>query len=283
MTIGDELTAENLMCSDLLQMGLRLKKITTIEALMRKKLLILVLVVSALAVMVTSPRGLEARMQFTANRACCDLSLPQVLSLTFKQTLGGPSYPSEIGQDKWVIFKMFPTVTDGFFLDVGSGHGTIGSNTRALEELGWTGICVDPFPTHMEGRTCRMEKAVVSSSAGQVVKFHTHPGLGGIANTLGKWKDEAAKSPAVELTTTTLGELLDRAHAPSYIHFLSLDIEGAELEALKGVPFEKYRFGAMAIEHNDEEPKRSDLLKFLEARGYRRVHSFKQDDFYGPR
>ena len=42
-------------------------------------------------------------------------------------------------------------------------------------------------------------------------------------------------------------------------------------------------FGAMAIEHNDEEPKRSDLLKFLEGKGYVRVHSYRQDDFFAPR
>ncbi len=250
---------------------------------MRKSFLIAVFVVAALVVMSISPRGVEARREYAANRACCDLSIVQALSLSFHQTLGGPSYPSEIGQDKWVIFKMFPGETSGYFLDVGSGHGTIGSNTKALEELGWKGICVDPFPTHMEGRTCLMEKAVVSSAAGQVVKFHTHSGLGGIADTLGKWKEEAARSPAVELTTTTIGELLARTEAPPYIHFLSLDIEGAELEALKGVPFDRYRFGAMAIEHNEEEPKRSDLRKFLEEKGYRRVHSFKQDDFYAPR
>ena len=267
----------------LLQMGLWRMKITTIEALMRKSFLIPVCIAIALLVMAISPRGAEARRQFAVNRACCDLSILQALNLTFQETLGGPSYPSEIGQDKWVIFKMFPGVRNGVFLDVGSGHGTIGSNTKALEELGWTGICVDPFPTHMEGRTCGVEEAVVSSVAGQVVKFHTHAGLGGIADTLGKWKDEAEKSPAVELTTTTLGELLDRRRAPSYIHFLSLDIEGAELEALKGVPFDRYRFGAMAIEHNEEEPKRSDLLKFLEGKGYVRVHTYRQDDFFAPR
>lgn len=250
---------------------------------MRKSFLILLFVAAAVIAIAISPRGAEARKQFAANRECCDLSAAQALSLTLQQTLGAPSYPSEIGQDKWVIFKMFPGVTNGFFLDVGSGHGTIGSNTKALEELGWTGVCVDPFPTHMEGRTCLMEKAVVSSAAGQVVRFHTHSGLGGIADTLGKWKEEAARSPAVELTTTTLGELLERTKAPAYIHFLSLDIEGAELEALKGVPFEKYRFGSMAIEHNEEEPKRSDLIKFLEEKGYKRVHTFKQDDFFAPR
>ena len=249
---------------------------------MIKRLVIVVLVVAAVFVMARSPRGLEARKQFALNRECCDFNLAQALRMTAREAIGGVTYPSEIGQDKWVIGRMFPGVTNGFFLDVGSGHGTIGSNTKALEELGWTGICVDPFPVHMEGRTCRMEKVVVSSVAGQTVKFHTHAGLGGIADTLGKWKEEASKSPVVEFTTTTLGDVLRRAQAPPFIHFMSIDIEGAELEALKGIPWDAYRFGSMAIEHNDEEPKRSDIVAFLAAHGYQRVHSFKQDDFFAP-
>ena len=250
---------------------------------MIKRLVVAMLVLAAVFVAARSPRGIEARKQFAVNRACCDFSLLQTLRMTAREAIGGVTYPSEIGQDKWVLGKVFPGVTNGFFLDVGSGHGTIGSNTKALEDLGWTGICVDPFPAHMDGRTCRMEKVVVSSAPGQIVKFHTHAGLGGIADTLGKWKEEAEKSPAVELTTTTLGAVLAGAGAPSFIHFLSLDIEGAELEALRGMPFDQYRFGAMAIEHNDEEPKRTDILTFLGDRGYRRSHTYKQDDFYVPR
>ena len=76
--------------------------------------------------------------------------------------------------------------------------------------------------------------------------------------------------------------LLMQAHDDSLECRLEASASG-QLEALKGVPFDKYRFGAMAIEHNDEEPKRSDLLKFLEEKGYQRVHSFRQDDFYAPR
>jgi FkbM family methyltransferase len=250
--------------------------------MLKRLLVVIVLVLAAAAVVWQSPRAIEARKQFATNRECCDLSMRQAISATIRESITGTIYPSEIGQDKWVIFRMFPGVTDGFFLDVGSGHGTIGSNTKALEELGWKGICIDPFPTAMDGRTCRMEKVVVSSVAGQNVKFHTHAGLGGIADTLGKWKEEASRSPVVEFTTTTLGDVLQQAQAPAFIHFMSIDIEGAELEALKGIPFEKYRFGAMAIEHNEEEPKRTDILRFLEARGYQRVHSFKQDDFFGP-
>ena len=244
---------------------------------------IFILLVAALFVIARSPRGIEFQKQYALNRECCDLSVMQAAMLSGRQVLGSaPTYPSEIGQDKWVLIRMFPSETNGFFLDVGSGHGTIGSNTKALEERGWKGICVDPFPTYMEGRTCVMEKVVVSHSAGQVVKFHTHSGLGGIADTLGKWKDEAQKSPAVELTTTTLAEVLARNNAPPFIHFMSIDIEGAELDALKGIPFDKYRFGSMAIEHNEEEPKRTDIINYLRQHGYERVHTYRQDDFFAP-
>jgi FkbM family methyltransferase len=249
-----------------------------------KYMVIFTLVVVALGVMARSPRALEIRKQYDTNRVCCDLSVLQALSLTWQEAIGGgPSYTSEIGQDKWVLVKMFPGVSNGYFLDVGSGHGTIGSNTKALEERGWTGICVDPFPTHMEGRSCRMEKEVVSSSAGQRVTFYTHSGLGGIGETLGKWKEEAMKAPAVELTTTTLRDILERNSAPAYIHFMSIDIEGAELDALRGIPLDKYRFGAMAIEHNEEEPKRTDIINYLKQYGYERVHTYRQDDFFAPR
>ena len=248
-----------------------------------KFLVIVIVLGAAITVMARSPRGVEFGTEYSINRECCDLSIAQAAMLSARQVLGSaPTFPSEIGQDKWVLVRMFPSVTNGFFLDVGSGHGTIGSNTRALEERGWSGICVDPFPTYMEGRTCQMFKDVVAATAGQTVKFHTHSGLGGIADTLGKWKDEAQKSPAVEMTTTTLGDILARANAPTFIHFLSLDIEGAELDALKGMDLNKYRFGAMAIEHNEEEPKRTDIINYLRQHGYERVHTYRQDDFFAP-
>ena len=145
-----------------------------------KLLVIVILLAAATTVMARSPRGVEFQKQYSINRECCDLSIVQAAMLSARQALGSaPTFPSEIGQDKWVLVKMFPSVTDGFFLDVGSGHGTIGSNTKALEERGWSGICVDPFPAYMEGRSCQMFKDVVSATAGQTVKFHTHSGLVG--------------------------------------------------------------------------------------------------------
>jgi hypothetical protein len=112
--------------------------------------------------------------------------------------------------------------------------------------------------------------------------FHAAGGLGGLSDTLAAWNTRGANAPTVEFTTVTLGDVLTHAHAPPFIHFVSLDIEGAELEALKGFPFERVRVGALVVEHNREEPKRSRLKALLESHGYVRVHSWRQDDFYAP-
>ena len=242
-------------------------------------------VLAGVLVLIAVGVGLSAapfRAQFALNQECCQLPFARNVLVTANELLGRVTYPSQIGQDKWVLETMFPGVTDGYFLDVGSGHGTFHSNTVALERRGWTGICVDPFPTHMETRTCQMFKEIVWSVPGKVMTFYKADGLAGVEDTLNRWRDEALKAPSVQLTTVTLADLLTRANAPAFIHFMSLDIEGAELEALRAFPFERIRLGSLAIEHNYEEPKRSQLVEFLASKGYRRTHSFNQDDFFAP-
>src|SRR5262245_54060195 len=217
------------------------------------------------------------------NRQCCQIPTRRNLSLSLREVLGlSPPFHSQIGQDKWVIETMFPGERSGFFLDVGSADGTQLSNSKALEERGWTGICIDPFPKNMEGRTCRMFKDGVFSEPGKKVRLQAAGEIGGVSDTLGALKGSAMAAPAVELTTTTLTVILEEAKAPELIHFMSLDIEGAELEALKAFPFDKHRIGAMAVEHNFEEPKRSEIQVLMMRHGYERVHSWQQDDFYAP-
>ena len=239
------------------------------------------LVAAAVATLVTLQRTGAVEI-FRENSRCCQLSFVRNLRVTFDQIAGLRQYFSEIGQDKWVLERVFPGVRNGYFVDIGSGHGTIGSNSRTLEERGWRGVCIDPFPVHMEGRTCKMFEAVVFSKPGLLIPFRTAGGLGGVAETLGEWNKEAAQAPTVNMTTVTLDDVLARAGAPPFIHFMSLDIEGAELEALRAFPFDRYRVGAWTIEHNREEPKRSQIVALLTKHGYRRVNEWHQDDFFVP-
>ncbi len=219
------------------------------------------------------PRALE-------NRRCCELGMADSGWLALAELVGWREFASESGQDKWVLDRVFPGTTPGYFVDVGSGHGTIGSNSLALEARGWTGICIDPFPTEWHGRRCHLYREVVFSETGRVVSFHRAGGLGGVGDTLGAWNVTAAQAPVERRQTVSLADLLSRAEAPPYIHYVSIDIEGAELEALRGFPFDRHRVGAWTIEHNREEPKRTEIRDLLARHGYRHRHSWRNDDYY---
>jgi Methyltransferase FkbM domain len=226
--------------------------------------------------------GLKVGPTYETNRQCCSLPRFTNLFLSLKELAGFLEFHSQMDQDRWIVHGVFPGVTNGYFVDVGSGDGVQASNTKVLEDLGWSGLCIDPFPTNMDKRTCTMFKEVVDSAAGRKVQFRAAGFIGGIENYLGvlKESDYAKQAEVVELTTTTLEDILDRAKAPNFIHYINLDIEGAELEALKGFPFSKYKVGAFTIEHNHEEPKRSQIKALLESHGYRRVREVEQDDYY---
>jgi FkbM family methyltransferase len=226
--------------------------------------------------------GLLVGRHYQLNTLCCSVPRYRNVMLSVRQLLGRAHSYSQIGQDIWVMETAMPGLRNGYFLDVGSADGTLGSNTRALEEHGWKGICVDPFPTHMEGRTCQMFKEVVYSEAGKRMTFHAAGQLGGLTDTLGMWKVEAEQAPAVEFTTVTMADILSRGHAPQHIDYMSLDIEGAELDALRGFPFDRYQLGALDVEHNFEEPKRHQIEALMKTHGYVKVHTWMQDDFYRP-
>jgi FkbM family methyltransferase len=202
------------------------------------------------------------------------------IELAVKEALGLLTFHSQTCQDKWVHAVVYPDVTDGYFVDVGAASGERESNSKFFEDRGWRGLCVDPFPSDMGARRCAVFREVVAAHKGERVRFRKAGYLGGIDEHIDRWRDEVADKQVIELETTTLDDILARAGAPSFIHYMSLDVEGAELEALRGVSFDRYRFGVLSIEHNFEEPKRSQVRTFLDAKGYGRVHTIEQDDFY---
>ncbi|HWP58698.1 MAG TPA: FkbM family methyltransferase [Candidatus Acidoferrales bacterium] len=207
-------------------------------------------------------------------------ALSPSLLLDLKQLAGLQNFYSQVGQDKWILGKVYPGVKNGYFVDIGSWDAEVDSNSKALEEVGWTGICIDPFPRNWKNRKCQLFKEVVYSKDGEVVKFRTAGIFGGIDTHIHTWKKGVESFPVIELTTTTIGSILNRANAPRFIHYVSIDTEGSELEILKAFPFSEYTVGAFTIEHNFEEPKRQQIRELLKRNGYRFVREQIVDDFY---
>jgi hypothetical protein len=224
--------------------------------------------------------GVRLGRIYERNWQCCRVPNPRRIALSVEEAVGINPYTSDRGQDKWVAETVFPGVTNGYFLDVGSADGVDLSNTYALERRGWKGICVDPFPRNMGTRACRVFHSVVDSEAGRHVRFLRAGDMGGIDAYLNSTRKVVEKASAVEFVTTTLARILDEAKAPAFIHFMSLDIEGAELAALQAFPFDKHSLGSVVVEHNFEEAKRAAIETLLAGHGLVRVHSWYADDFY---
>ncbi len=188
----------------------------------------------------------------------------------------------QFDQDLWVRHGIAPGKRNGYYLDVGSADGELISNTKLLDDLGWKGICVDPFPTNMSKRTCQVFAQPAFSESGKKVQFRAAGILGGIAQDLSRYKatSAVAHAPLVEFVTTTLDEILAKARAPQYIDYMNLDVEGAELDVLHGLSLDRYQFGSLTVEHNYETAIREQIHQLLAAKGYVRVRSWEVDDWY---
>jgi FkbM family methyltransferase len=187
---------------------------------------------------------------------------------------------SQFEQDIWVLSK-FPNV-NGYFVDIGCCDGERISNTFLLEQNGWKGLAVDPFPTNFQNRpNTILEKLAIYSHPTTVV-FSMAGDVGGITDHLDKWKNAptvvSAKKETVQ--ADTLYNILKKHNVPQFIHYLSLDTEGSEYEILKDFPFDEYRFGCITIEHNGEEPKRTHIQTLLQQNNYLLEKSDAVEDYF---
>ena len=198
------------------------------------------------------------------------------------QVQGGWSrHDSQLGADRWVLERL---AGSRYYVDVGANQGQLISNTYLLDKLGWRGLCIEPVETAgYEERTCIMERQVVGNQVDQQVEFVVgdDSSLSGNNAFLGvhaETVDKAGKT--VVRNSTTLQTLLEKHNFHAYIDVMSLDTEGSEFEILRATDLEKYIFGHIAVEHNLEEPKRTQIRKLLLANGYVLDKEVDVDDWY---
>ena len=167
---------------------------------------------------------------------------------------------SQSGQDQWVAAV---TKQPGYFVDLGAYDGVQTSNTLSLEKLGWVGICVEANSEVYERLVANRPDSIninafVNSTPG-AVRFRD------------QWQTLDESAPLI--TAMTLDQILDGANAPKHMGYLSMDIEGGEVDVLLNFSF-NYTFDHMTIEHNlyaDGPSKKDAIYEILTAQGYIRV------------
>lgn len=158
--------------------------------------------------------------------------------------------------DRWAAECIFPeTRKGGFFLESGCAGDKSESSTYVLEaELGWKGACVEPdsdlYDHARELRQTVLQYAL-GNDTGEIDLFERrnlkHSALPGTFERSGF---TAGRHPNVntegfraisKVPMKTLAQVLREVQAPLIVHYVALNVKGAECETLQGFFADEHR------------------------------------------
>ena len=182
------------------------------------------------------------------------------------------------------------------FIEAGANNGIWQSNTYYLEKiLGWNGILVEPGPLSfnacLENR--KNDNNFFYNAALVDFQFkdktikgyfneqdYEHLLMAQIEDAFvdvsnkERWKEKKL----VEVQAESLSNLIDRSKVTE-IELLSLDVEGYELNALKGIDFDRHRPRHICIEIWNNMPTKKEIFSLLNDVGYIVVERIPPHDF----
>lgn len=191
-------------------------------------------------------------------------------------------------------------VKKGIYIDVGCNHPFFNNYTYLLNKNGWSGINID-LDFHFIDlfnyfRPNDFNKQIVCSDTEgekELFFYHNKSAL----NTLSKevYAFRNAKIEQVKkIKTTTLNHILESSkYKDNKINFLSIDVEGYEMNVLKGFDLEKYSPDIVVIEYVDLSMKKeefynnnitkvldSEISTYMQSQNYSFVNWLNQDLVY---
>jgi FkbM family methyltransferase len=188
-------------------------------------------------------------------------------------------------EEKELVWEFFGRKRDGVFVEVGANDPMAGSQTWLLEQNGWQGVLVEPQASLCE----KLRSARPRSQVFQVAC--SCPGSEGEADLiLTEYDGNATLKPQRDshginyvgterVRITTLDSVLQAAGV-SHIDFVSLDVEGHEIEVMRGFSFENYRPSLILIEDGVRDLSKH---RFLKRRGYKLVKRTTLNNWYVPK
>jgi FkbM family methyltransferase len=153
-----------------------------------------------------------------------------------------------------LLWRAFSTIKDGFYIDVGAYDPIIDSVTAAFYQHGWHGVNVEPveeqFKRLASSRSRDINLSIGLGRRSETATLYVFPSTG--LSTMSREFAEqhiAADRPMHKHTIQirTLAEVC-REHAPADIHFLKIDVEGAERDVLAGADFSQHRPKIILVE-----------------------------------
>jgi FkbM family methyltransferase len=180
--------------------------------------------------------------------------------------------------------EFFGALSTGYFVEVGANDPQRGSQSLQFEQAGWNGVLVEPQPDLAE-KLRRMRRAQVVAAA------CSSPQNAGRAMTLHVLGPHSSLNPALAVTgvvaeaeiqvpVRTLDDILEEAKAPFPIDFVSIDVEGHEVEVLSGFDLARWRPRLLLME---DHVTTLAAHRLVTRAGYRLIRRTGPNGWYVPR
>ena len=187
---------------------------------------------------------------------------------------------AESGEDLLLSSLIGEDKRAGFYVDVGANHPKRFSNTRYFYRRGWRGINIDPVPGMKRlfdiyrPRDVNLQCAIARERGTMTYYLFDDSPLNGCSAELSAHRANVQgylQIGHMEVPAVTLRQVLDE-HLPAgtEIGFLTVDVEGMDLDVLQSNDWSRYRprFILVEIKGSLADIQSNPIFAMLTERGY---------------
>jgi len=204
-------------------------------------------------------------------------------------------FNSQDKQDENLEKYVFKGYKNGIFMDVGAHDGISINNTLYFEKYNnWTGYNVEPIKSVYDKLVINRPNSInfncaVSNNDG-IDEFICNTGWTEMISGLKKSFDPrhldrvkrenkmmGSTTKIIKVNTKKIETICDENNI-KHIHYLSIDVEGAEFDVIKSINFDKVFIDVIEFENNYDDVS-PEIILFLENKNYSRLNLDSHDIF----
>lgn len=168
-------------------------------------------------------------------------------------------------------------IHNGRFLDIGAFHPEVFSNTRALFELGWRGVLVEPSPNCVAGLAQAYNgvegMAIVAAAcrpAGDCGMYEMQITNDAVstqdAGNAERWRERGGFYGRIYIPSVTIPGLLNQFGS---FDFVNIDAEGGSVSLFEDLMKTEMFPRCVCVEHDG---RTGEVLQMANSRGYKEIY-----------